>query len=740
MKKLLSRTSKSKDDGPAAAAQPAPHSATAAPVTLPSELLALTVAKELSEPQKRGFAGLCACALPGVTDGSSELQWSKSYLRLVVTHFLDLQAQPSLFGGVSGAAVDEFLPMLTVRQDDARQGDNLATHANMLEPAPYLDLFVPAATAPTDTHSSGSKPWTTLFSSDPKSAPSAPNQTSSASGSSPWTSLFSNSPKSPAAASTPVLEDAVKEFRFGVLKKLLWFSVKAVGYDARIRTLLRRLVAVMGIPWSAITQEEEKHGRALYAEATGTDGKLSLEKVMPKMSLTDWKRNAKIGAAAVTGGALLAVTGGLAAPLIAGSLLAFGQAGVVVGTAVGTASGVTATSVLFGATGAGVFAKKTDTRTRGVKEFQFDLVTDGHGLNVYICISGWLDKDDVEGVKGFRRPWGDSREYLLTFYRTHSPEMIDQLGQVLARYEDREDELFKSLRESHAIQSGSLENDPLGLLHDELSSAAAEVASATNKSSVKKMKGMLTLSNLTDEEKSERLRGWRWKDRFPQGDQYSVAWDEQLLRDYGDEMRSFAISYAKDELVAYAGDKALTLLKGVALKSLLAAVELPKSILDLADAIDNVWALVMNAADAAGKILAESLLARDHGLRPVTLIGFGMGARMIISCLKELGKTPDECCGIVENAVLLGASVPVDKDDWASARRIVSGRLINGYSKNDWMLAIMYRYQGWALHCAGISSIEVDGVENVDLSSLISGHFEYKDKIALVLDLLKLEE
>jgi surfactin synthase thioesterase subunit len=35
-------------------------------------------------------------------------------------------------------------------------------------------------------------------------------------------------------------------------------------------------------------------------------------------------------------------------------------------------------------------------------------------------------------------------------------------------------------------------------------------------------------------------------------------------------------------------------------------------------------------------LLAQTLLERKHGSRPVTLIGFSMGARLIYSCLHEL--------------------------------------------------------------------------------------------------------
>ena len=47
--------------------------------------------------------------------------------------------------------------------------------------------------------------------------------------------------------------------------------------------------------------------------------------------------------------------------------------------------------------------------------------------------------------------------------------------------------------------------------------------------------------------------------------------------------------------------------------------------------------------------------------------------------------------GIVENAVLLGAPLSLRRERWAMARAAVSGRLINGYSRNDWILGLVYR-------------------------------------------------
>uniref|UniRef100_K3WME1 DUF726 domain-containing protein n=1 Tax=Globisporangium ultimum (strain ATCC 200006 / CBS 805.95 / DAOM BR144) TaxID=431595 RepID=K3WME1_GLOUD len=320
--------------------------------------------------------------------------------------------------------------------------------------------------------------------------------------------------------------------------------------------------------------------------------------------------------------------------------------------------------------------------------------------------------DDPKGANGFRRSWGDSHEYLRAFYRSHNSEKVDQVDQVLERYKGREDEFFGILRRTYSIHDGTTTQDPLRMLAE---SRAATYGSAGSEANT-----------------PEAMRAWRWKDRFQQGDQYVLMWEEALLRKFGRSMRSFAreqvMTYANAEIVKY-----------TALATLFAAVAIPRTILRLADMIDNVWVLAMNAADASGKLLAQSLQRREQGLRPVTLVGYGMGARLIFACLKELAKTPDECCGIVENAVLLGSPVPVVNQDWQNARRVVSGRLINGYSENDWMLGVMYRYQGWALNSAGIAAIDVRGVENANLSSIINGHMEYKNKIGVIMDVVNLD-
>lgn len=657
----------------------------------------------LSKSQKRGVAGLCACLLPAVTDGSTSRAWSKLYLKLLIEHFLKLDSTQT----------EAYLPILTSRRQDLGQKGHKPSVAIVaaLDPSPFVALVVPGRE---EDATSGFQRWTTKLKH-----------------------------RAEREGFEVTNEVTIDQFRLEMIKRLLWFTVNSVGYDARSRTLFRYLVLALKLHWRDVTREEIKIGQKLYAEAMA----MPLNKVAAKPKFTDWKRNAAIGAAAVTGGALLAVTGGLAAPAIAASISALGGAGATIGAVMGSAAGVTATTVLFGTAGAGVMGKKADTRTRGVHDFSFDLVSAGDGMNVYICVSGWLDDEDPPG-KGFRRAWGDSREYLRAFYRQRKPEKVDQVDQVLNRYKGREDEFFAILRRTYNIQTGSLKNDPLAIADMSKMAFADQDARFYEIKSLNSDSNAISCSQMDSRAdggasssvwefgtKYEPLRAWRWKDRFPQGDQYCLIWEEAGLRRFGKSMRTFAVeqvsSIATTELMKY-----------TALAALFTAVAIPRVILGLADIIDNAWTITMNAADTCGVLLADVLRKREQGLRPVTLIGYSMGARLIFSCLKELAKSDliDEACGIVENAILLGSPVPTARDDWANARRVVSGRFINGYSEKDWMLGIMYRYQGWTLDSAGIAPLNIAGVENVDLSEIIGGHLEYKSKIGAIMDLLQLEE
>ena len=57
--------------------------------------------------------------------------------------------------------------------------------------------------------------------------------------------------------------------------------------------------------------------------------------------------------------------------------------------------------------------------------------------------------------------------------------------------------------------------------------------------------------------------------------------------------------------------------------------------------------------------------------------------RLVFHCLLELCRC--QAKGVVEHAVLLGTPVGVTPQRWRMARTVVAGRLVNGYSSQDWV-------------------------------------------------------
>lgn len=114
---------------------------------------------------------------------------------------------------------------------------------------------------------------------------------------------------------------------------------------------------------------------------------------------------------------------------------------------------------------------------------------------------------------------------------------------------------------------------------------------------------------------------------------------------------------------------------------------------------------------------------------------------MIHECLMELAKDPTGALGRIENVVLFGLPatiLPLDK--WTRMRSLVAGRFIHCYSRNDWVLQYLHRSTSLTVgDIAGLNPIkQVDGIENVDMSEFVSGHFEYADKVPEMLQMFNL--
>ncbi|KAM5373514.1 hypothetical protein ACJA88_008358 [Fusarium oxysporum] len=169
------------------------------------------------------------------------------------------------------------------------------------------------------------------------------------------------------------------------------------------------------------------------------------------------------------------------------------------------------------------------------------------------------------------------------------------------------------------------------------------------------------------------------------------------------------------------------------LAALMSALQLPIILTKLAYLIDNPWAVSLDRATSAGKILADSLLERNLGTRPITLVGFSIGARVVFSCLQELSKKG--AVGIVQNVYMFGSPIVVKKEEYIKAKTVVSGRFLNAYNRNDWILGYLFRLtSGGIRRVAGLAPVEdCPFVENMDVTDLVNGHMDYRQKMPVLL-------
>lgn len=149
--------------------------------------------------------------------------------------------------------------------------------------------------------------------------------------------------------------------------------------------------------------------------------------------------------------------------------------------------------------------------------------------------------------------------------------------------------------------------------------------------------------------------------------------------------------------------------------------------------IDNPWSNALDRACQAGEVLAEILINRQMGVRPITLIGFSLGARVIFYTLVALHRR--KAFGVVQDVFLMGATVTASNKTWREVRGVVSGRFCNCYARNDWVLGYLYRATtGGLATVAGLRPVEfVPALENLDVTDLIAGHMSYRSLMPVIL-------
>lgn len=199
------------------------------------------------------------------------------------------------------------------------------------------------------------------------------------------------------------------------------------------------------------------------------------------------------------------------------------------------------------------------------------------------------------------------------------------------------------------------------------------------------------------------------------GDLYSLLWEPETLTSMGQTIEILANEILTQSIQQILGATILI--------TLMSAIQLPMWLSKLSYILDNPWNVSLDRADTSGLILADTLRRNKLGVRPVTLVGFSLGAKVIFSCLLDLARTGDY--GLVESVYIFGAPIVVSTDTIVLAHSVISGRFVNGYSKQDWILGYLFRATsgGWR-SIAGLSPVK--GIENMDCTSLVKGHMEYR--------------
>lgn len=64
--------------------------------------------------------------------------------------------------------------------------------------------------------------------------------------------------------------------------------------------------------------------------------------------------------------------------------------------------------------------------------------------------------------------------------------------------------------------------------------------------------------------------------------------------------------------------------------------------------------------------------------------------------------------GVIENVAILGAPIGASPARWQRISRIVHGRLINGYSKSDMILGLVFRAKSLSFSIAGVQKVHPD--------------------------------
>lgn len=477
------------------------------------------------------------------------------------------------------------------------------------------------------------------------------------------------------------LSDLPEQSRILIMNSTLLLLLSLEHYYAPSRVLLLHLITSLRLPLKVLVNDEEKVAKGLLEAAKQMSGDSETQK---KINESKDSRKWKVGLASVAGAALIGVTGGLAAPLVAagfGTLMGgLGLGATAAAGYLGTVAGSTViVGGLFGAYGGRMTGKMMDEYAREVEDFAFLPMRDHPIENDSQTKGGSNDAKQSPAVQG--KPQSD---------------------------------VSKGLASRPESMHGEASNVP-----DKKSPGVpAEVDSSTKQ----RLRVTIAISGwLTS--KNEIVSPWRVLGH--NSEVFALRWELDALMNLGNSLDTMishaAWGYAKTEIIHQ-----------TILAELMLAAAWPLALLKISRIVDNPFSIAKFRADKAGEVLADALINKAQGERPVTLIGYSLGARVIFSCLTSLARR--RAFGLVESAVLIGAPTPATTADWRLLRSVVAGRLVNVFSTNDYILGFLYRTSSIQYGVAGLQKVEgIRSVENIDVSETVTGHLRYRYLVGSIL-------
>lgn len=232
------------------------------------------------------------------------------------------------------------------------------------------------------------------------------------------------------------LYSLTKDKRIALLQAMLLLLLSLEHYVSPSRILLLHVACSLHLPLHILTETEVKVAQGLLEAAKHMSGTTETEKRSEENKIA---RRWKVGLAGVAGAAVIGITGGLAAPLVAGAIgTVMGGLGLGATTAASLLGALAESGVivgsLFGAYGGRMTGKMMDAYAKEVEDFAFlplrgskhhEPQPEDRRLRITIGVSGWLtQKEDII------TPWRAMGRQSEVFALRWELEALTKLGSV----------------------------------------------------------------------------------------------------------------------------------------------------------------------------------------------------------------------------------------------------------------------------------------------------------------------